>query len=755
MTNSFNPSLGINTSATNYLKTEADLSKAVNEQIDENIQMMNTHFDNLIDMNRKARKARSDGWAQLTAFTKDGMKFAKWYRDRADAKNAIQNYYDPDKVKNRIKREIEVDINEAELDEQQRINYTAAGEIEAIDPELAAALKETGLNRAQIKELLGIAKNQSGEFFERAKDLVEAEVSPGVWKTWNQPGGLTALERSIVSKEIDEVFITQLINSGINEQLLEKYLLKPMLKQHESRLLNAQTESLKATKIQETEFRNKQFADNFNILAASSMGGGGEAIEKYLQKFNGYHAASSGMKDKGYFLAKQELKGFILSGLENGIIDPNDAEAALNYELTPNDGGPPRSIKEYLPQFAAPIIKAINKSNSDKLDQYKLELKNKQEGWVQPVLAEWRSRKEPPSEEEVQEFAQKYRAEFGENHEDISNFLSKQDIDDADIVFELQQRWSNGEEIRKEDLDGISDAATKATWLQKVNTGGMTSTDTSRRDRFIKGLALERLWDENADKTTSNPMYSSIMDQATDYFNYIYRNEKTQGQDNETAIGLARQETQSKINNGAFDTRKLVERNEDRANNINSARNAIIKDNSVINSESLWPGEEYELKAALKYVNTGKGGIPEYYRMFTFINLTPYELMQTRLAATGMIKPSEIKPIPERELDPEQQDLLLNKPSAARTNRALLSLEDKILLVELAGARTQEELLEILRVNSQRNTQTAGWEVSQVNIDPTLEEEHTQVVGEQPPFMRLNTLLPGVATAYVEDTYNV
>jgi hypothetical protein len=129
--------------------------------------------------------------------------------------------------------------------------------------------------------------------------------------------------------------------------------------------------------------------------------------------------------------------------------------------------------------------------------------------------------------------------------------------------------------------------------------------------------------------------------------------------------------------------------------------------------------------------------------------------MQTRLAATGMIKPSEVKPIPERELDPEQQDLLLNKPSAARTNRALLSLEDKALLVELAGARNEEELLEILRSNSQRNNQTAGWEISQVNIDPSLEEEHTQVVGEQSPFMQLNTMLPGVATAYVEDTYNV
>ena len=73
----------------------------------------------------------------------------------------------------------------------------------------------------------------------------------------------------------------------------------------------------------------------------------------------------------------------------------------------------------------------------------------------------------------------------------------------------------------------------------------------------------------------------------------------------------------------------------------------------------------------------------------------------------------------------------------------------------MTGADSVEQLLEILRQNSQRNNQTAGWEISQVNIDPTLEEEHTQVVGEQSPFMRLNTMLPGVATAYVEDTYNV
>ena len=736
------------------------MTEATNKQIDENVKLVDKHFDQLIKMHNDSIKANQKGWKELAQFTTAGVKFANWARDKADAKAALDNYYDEDKVKSRILNEAELDVNEAELDEQKRINYTAAGEIEALDPSLSNALKETGINRAQKLELLGIAFGQSGSFFEKAQDLVQAEVEPGVYKTWNQPGGLTALERSIVSKEIDEVFITQLVNSGINRRLIDKYLLKPMLKQHEARLLTANAESIKADKEQKVQFRNTEFATKFTNAATSSddPASAGAVIEDYLKDFAGYHAASSGMKDKGFFLAKQELQGFILSGLQSGEIDPDNAEGALGFLLSPNDGGKPRSVEEYLPQFARPIRKAINQARNDKAkeaeESNKLAIKNK----VNPVLDEWRSRDQPPTEEEIQEFSLEIANEFGEVPDNLKNFWSQQDIDDTDLVFDLERRWVNGEEIRLEDLDGISDATTKAAWMTKVNSGGMSQTDTTRRDRFIKGLTLERLWDENADKTTSNPMYSSIMDQATDYFTGVYRKERSLGQPHETAIGLAQQETQAKINDGSFDVRPIYSRNENRANNINSARNAIIKDNSVIHSESLWPGEEAELKAALKYVNTGRGDIPEYYRSFPFINLTPYELMQTRLAATGMIKPSEVKSIPERELDPEQQDLLLNKPSAARTYRALLNehgVENLEQLVEITEFTSVEELLRALRSNSQRNNQTAGWEISQVNIDPSLEEEHTQVVGEQSPFMRLNTMLPGVATAYVEDTYNV
>ena len=758
MTNSFNPSLGIDTSKTNYLQTEVDMTEATNKQIDRNVKLVDEHFNQLIKMHNDSIKANSKGWKELTAFTKEGVKFAKWARTQADARNAIQSYYsdDPDAVKSRVLDEAEVDVNDAELKAQKRINYTAAGEIEWIDPDTAAALKETGMNRAQIEELLGISFGQTGEFFEKAKDLVEVEVAPGVWKKWTEPGGLTAMERSIVSKEIDSLFITQLIDSGINRRLINKHLLKPMLKQHNSRLTKAQVEATKGRLAAETERRNREFSNEFNNIADSSndTAAAGAIIENYLKDFAGYHAASSGMADKGYSIAKQELQGFILAGLENGTLDPSAVKGALGYLLSPNDGGPKRTIEEYLPAFVAPIKKAIALANSDKLKEAQLALKMEQKTFVDQYIDKWRETGKPPSEEEVQKAAQEYRIEFGENSSTLSNYWSKQDIDDADIELELNQRWGNGEEIRAEDLDGISDADIKAKWLQRVTSGGLTSEDVKERNADITAAVNEKTFEDDLDKAKTIK-WRTIYKNATNRYNTIYRKERSQGQSHEDAKNIALQETEKYILTDESAIRNVVTRNESRADNINSARAAVIKDNSVIDSPDLWKGEEAELKAALRYIKTGKGGIPEYYRMFPNINLTAYELMQRRLAATGMIKPSEVKPIPERELQPETQDLLLNKPSPSRTIRAFNNGEDMTSSLEATSYEDVESLVADARIRAERNNQAAGWEIALVNIDPTLEEEHTQVVGEQSPFMRLNTMLPGVATAYVEDTYNV
>ena len=763
MTNSFNPSLGINTSKTNYLQTEVDLTKATNKQIDENVKMMNAHYDRLIKMHNDSIKAQSSNWKDLAAFTKQGMQFAKWARTQTDARNAIQNYYseDPDAVRSRVLDEAEVNVNEAELKAQKKINYTAAGEIEWLDPDLASALKETGMNRAQIIELLGMSFGQTSEFFERAKDQVEVEVEPGVWKKWTEPGGLTATERSIISKEIDSLFITQLLDSGINRRLINKYLLKPMLNQHGSRLIQAQAEATKGQLAAETERRGKEFANEFNAAANSSTDttSAGAVIEDYLKTFAGYHAASSGMADKGFVLAKQELQGFIIAGLENGLIEPEVIEGALGYLLSPNDGGPKRTVEEYLPAFATPIRKALTRANNDKLNEAKVALKMEQKNFTDQYINKWRESEESPSEEEVQKAAQEYRAQFGTNSPELSNYWSKQDIDDADIDLELEMRWSKGQEISAEDLDGITSSEMRAKWMTRTTKGGLSSDEISTRDATIKRWVNERTLETDGDKAKTTK-WDTIYNNAIDRYNAIYRKEIGLGQDHETAMDVAEKAAIDYIQTDEAAVRTLRARDETKADNINAARASILKDNSVIYSSDFWQGEEPELKAALKYIKNGEGGLPQYYKSFPFINLTPYELMQARLAATGMIKPSEVKPIPERKLPPEQQDLLLNKPSPSRTNRALLEMydlenEDLEELVNLTTANSVEELIEALRINAERNNKTAGWEISQVNIDPALEEEHTQVVGEQPPFMRLNTMLPGVATAYVEDTYNV
>ena len=77
MTNSFNPSLGVDTSKTNYLQTEVDMTEATNKQIDENVKLVDKHFDQLIKMHNDSIKANQKGWKELAQFTTAGVKFAK------------------------------------------------------------------------------------------------------------------------------------------------------------------------------------------------------------------------------------------------------------------------------------------------------------------------------------------------------------------------------------------------------------------------------------------------------------------------------------------------------------------------------------------------------------------------------------------------------------------------------------------------------------------------------------------------------
>ena len=756
-------SLGINTAATNYLETEADMSKAVNEQIDDNIKMMNNHFDQLIKISNESHNAKSKLIGELAQFTKQGKYIADWAIAKADAKKSLNRYYNKDEYQHRFKEEAETGEVEEELNQQEKINYTAAGKAENEFPELAHALATTDRSRVAQKEIFSQSIDQSEVFFERAAATLEVEVSPGVWKTWDDPG-LTSEEREIISREIDEVFITSLQDQGFNKRLMDKYLLHPMLKKHKDRLSKAAAEEAAGLKEARKQDRANKFINDFKSAYDSQTENPGQVIENYLNNYQGYHSASSGLKDKGFVLAKQELQTVILDGLESGELDWEWIEESLQYEIKPHDGGKPKSIEDYLVNFARPIRIAVDKAKNDAVEEAKRERRNKIEADENAYIDEWRSRDEPPEEKEVQAAWKDLLEKNGEASDKIKNYASKQDIADIDIDKNLSVRlYINGEQLKAEDLDGISDPKLKATWLQRIQEGGLTQAEISARDTMVLSKLLNRLQEKDADSALSNPSYEPIMTQAKQYYIQKYLAELGANQSREDAVRIAHQDTEDKILAGYFDTRPRVSRDQTRADNLISARDTVIKDPSIVNSPDLLIGEEEPLKAGLHMIVHKKGDIPGYYRELTReMKITPYEFMINRLVSTGMLKNNDTESIPERELTPAGQDLLLYKPSPSRTNRALIETtleennEEKVApLLELIGVDSIEGVLDVLRENAQRNNQLSGYEISQVNIDPALEEEHKQVVGEQSPYMRLNTMLPGVATAYVEQIYNV
>ena len=296
-------------------------------------------------------------------------------------------------------------------------------------------------------------------------------------------------------------------------------------------------------------------------------------------------------------------------------------------------------------------------------------------------------------------------------------------------------------------------------WKKVVQESGMTKDQITNRDKWLDGQVTVYTEDETLDKARTNPLWIAVRQQATDIFNAKYRAERNAGQTHEVADSLAKQETAKVIKGGTLDTFPILERDEKRANDLFQMSSAISKDRNIIFGSQPLQGEELPLKEALTYYQTGRGNIPEYYRKAAsfYKNITPYELMMHRLITTGVLKNSDVESLPERELPPEQQDLLLNKTSPARTLRSFASDDGEALnnLVAVSSYETPEQLTNVLRANAERNNQYSGWDISLVNIDPDVLEEHNQVVGEQSPFANLNTMLPGVATAYVEDKYNV
>ena len=137
--------------------------------------------------------------------------------------------------------------------------------------------------------------------------------------------------------------------------------------------------------------------------------------------------------------------------------------------------------------------------------------------------------------------------------------------------------------------------------------------------------------------------------------------------------------------------------------------------------------------------------------------LSPYEIAQRRLIATGFIDEKTLKPIPERELvNTELQDLLLGKPSPANTLKVIAESEDPewaLKILNQPGLDSNMLYGHTLQQNmEQHKFGSIDMDWMKINvIDEDLMNQYKETVPDFNPWSSPQNMLPELATVQVEE----
>jgi len=735
----------------NYTDTSVDMVENVNKQIDESKADFKEHIQQVIEINNLYYANRQNNLNKFVSLLPKAAQLAKFAQEKAE----INATYAPFFMGKDGEAKLAEDNAELTADEEaSNIQYQETGavtaEIEEQSPtpntiELFRAFSDSTKLSSSNKALATHFARQIPMFFEEMSKEEEIEFSSG------RRGLISTAENYNERVEASYALYRDLLQHaqndlGLSERHLKKYVMPSILQAH-NLSLNKYVSDQQA--LQSEDFRERRKDELFDAMEVNP----GEGLASWIKKYHGYHKFSWATGRKEAFTMLGEL-------VKDDKLKVSDIDALKNDIIMGNDGQP-HLIEEYWgddPHFSE-LDKIVRNARNDVAKANELDRQLKEAEFKDTELGKIREGNLPPDDSYLENLQTQHIAAFGKRAGWIDDYLTKQDIKDEDIDRELSRRYLNSEILKPADLDGITDLEMRIKWKERIQEGGMTKEQVTNRDKWLDGQVSGYTDDKTLDKARTNPLWIAVRQQATDIFNAKYRAERNAGQTHKIAYSQAMQETSKVIKSGTLDTFPILERDEKRANDIFQMATAISKDRNIIFDSQPLQGEELPLKEALTYYQTGRGNIPEYYRRAAsfYKNITPYELMKHRLVTTGVLKNSDVESLPERELPPEQQDLLLNKTSPARTLRSFASDDGEALnnLVAVSSYETPEQLTNALRANAERNNQYSGWDISLVNIDPDLLEEHNQVVGEQSPFANLNTMLPGVATAYVEDKYNV
>ena len=695
--------------ATNYLSTEADLTQAVNKEIDNNIKDTREFYDQMAELEKQRYDQRFDNLALLTDFIKTAAPIVK----QAQQANDDRNLYKPtlDMYKGEISN-----VDDALLNEQNEIEE-AEKSARNQEKEFQEDAKKDAEDPTKSKEEKKVSADAAAIFGEGSFTYQEGLNSRNNLKAFsnNLESYYTVASKDDRFAAIENRMLNDASTNDEFDEIFDFYtatILQNQIRARRAQGLRDATQgevrkyiAPEIYKIKEN-FRVKWEEKRQELLAQ------GQAIRDNDEVSTMFQNKATLAKDVTDWVTNRKTQlearglepseasqlafaefGDIVSPMLDDVasgVDAGDIRALLATEfeypggtMLMNDRRAPKGAQRLHAQLTAKAIEYENNAIEQEEDNRELEMMKWKDTSHPEFLKTLEEIKDPRAQADaIDKYVLDFRKEFNVIDDDelpefMKDFLASRSFADESIVVEITSRRRNNLPITESMINKIADPDIRAEQAKYVNTpeiGAFTDQEAESMDERVVAIVKEakQLRDLNQAKTDQ---YLVTRDNTKEYITNRFKELVIGGQNRQTAMFNAIKEAKKFVKDGDFDVEQVLSIDTQATKDLQATLNAIGKDPSLIYSSEEWAGEAPHLAIAREYVRTkGRTQYPSYYMRFNFIKdadgayLTPEEIFETRVNKVDK-KEAKIEEIPERkELDNiDDQNKLLNKNNSTKT----------------------------------------------------------------------------------------
>ena len=783
---------------TNYIATEADLSGAVNKEIDANIKDTQAFYDQMVEIEKLRYENRDRNLELLSSFTQKAGKLAQQVKAANEIREGLTPYANDLMTAQELldaQERIEAEQRRLRNKDKQFGANAAADAVESDDQETretasdaAYALRMGDFDYAEdrngIQNLKRFNTQIGGILQSMAKDNRFKVLDNKIMNDNTTHEDAREHSRQLRIIAMQAFLVQHRANGGKDFTLgqLRKYLGNGF-KTADDNLIKTwrvKRDSLfEEQAAQQNQEEISAMVQNTETMANDILGPEGWITSRKLELEAGgatpSFASSKSFEEFGDILIP------MFEDAESGV-DAAKGRIILDTEFqfngskgTLDSKGAPKGAKTLADRIRGAIIAYDRDMAEQEIENKKVEMS----AWGDKEHKEFLAT--DPDFIQIKQYTLDFKEKFGITDDAalpdyIKDMIASNYFDDEQHIIDITARRVKNLPITESMIKRIQDPDKRDAQMQYVNTpelGAFTDEEAEKMEEIAvaivkKGKSLTDL------RVAKSPEFIFARDAAKEYVTDRFRELVIGGTPRKTAMGNAINEAIEKMEKGVFDNRKVNPIDPQVVKDLSATMSALQKDTSLIYSTEPWAGEEPHIDIAAEWRRSGgQTRYPSYYLRFADIKkadgtyLTPEEIIDTRLRKTGRLKDGKIIELPERkELKNDdgtpkvtEQNKLLHKPNATKTLEVAYPMENiewMIKTVPSHSAINAEMFIRQLETNIQKQHGVLGISIPHRKKTTMSTEDSNKLLEAVPelkeaPFSHPNTL----STAAINEMLNL